>query len=69
MSIKGSIDADFDLAFNKTLSPKMAHWDGAQGQVKMFKITQKHPYLRCSPQKSSNPKQKKNFSILTTRRA
>jgi len=23
----------------------MAHWDGAQGQAKMAKITQKHPYL------------------------
>jgi len=36
----------------------MAHWDGAQGQAKMAKITQKHPYWWCSPQKSSNPKQK-----------
>jgi len=23
----------------------MAHWDGAQGQTKMAKITQKHSYL------------------------
>jgi len=23
----------------------MAHWDGAQGQAKMAKTTQKHPYL------------------------
>jgi len=36
----------------------MAHWDGAQGQAKMAKITQKHPYLWRSSQKSSNPKQK-----------
>jgi len=36
----------------------MAHWDGAQGQAKMAKITQKHPYLWRSPQKSSNPKRK-----------
>jgi len=36
----------------------MAHWDGAQGQAKMAKITQKHPYLWRSPQKISNIKQK-----------
>ena len=47
----------------------MAHWDGAQGQEKMAKITQKHPYLWRSPQKNSNPKQKFFFSILTTRLA
>jgi len=34
----------------------MANWDGAQGQAKTTKITQKHPYLWCYPQKSSNPK-------------
>ena len=39
----------------------MAHWDSAQGQAKMAKITQKHPYFRCSPQKTSNPKWKKFF--------
>jgi len=43
----------------------MAHWDGTQGQEKMAKITQKHPYLWRSPQKSSNTKQKIFFSILT----
>jgi len=36
----------------------MAHWDGAQGQANMAKITQKHPYLWRSPQKSSNAKRK-----------
>ena len=36
----------------------MAHWDSAQGQAKMAKITQKHPYLWRSPQKTSNPKWK-----------
>jgi len=60
-SIKGSLDADFDLVFNQTWVQKMAHWDGAQGQAKMAKITQKHPYLWWSPQKSSNPKQKNFF--------
>jgi len=39
----------------------MAHWDGAQGQAKMAKITQKHPYLRRSPQKISNIKRKNFF--------
>jgi len=39
----------------------MAHWDGAQGQAKMAKITPKHPYLWRSPQKSSNPKRKNFF--------
>jgi len=38
----------------------MAHWDSAQGQAKMAKIRQKHPYLWCFPQKSSNPK-RNNF--------
>jgi len=47
----------------------MAHWDGAQGQPKLAKITQKHPYLWRSPQKSSNPKRKIFFSILTIRLA
>jgi len=36
----------------------MAHWDGAQGQAKMAKKTQKHPYFWRSPQKNSNPKRK-----------
>jgi len=39
----------------------MAHCDSAQGQAKMAKITQKHPYLWRSPQKTSNPKQKTFF--------
>jgi len=39
----------------------MAHWDSAQGQAKIGKIAQKHPYLWCSPQKTSNPKQKNIF--------
>ena len=46
----------------------MAHWDGAQGQAKMAKITQKHPYLWRSPRKAQT--QNKIFvSILTTRLA
>jgi len=38
----------------------MAHWDGAQGQAKMAKITQKHPYLWRSPRKAQIQKEK-NF--------
>jgi len=41
----------------------MAHWDSAQSQAKMDKITQKHPYLWRSPQKTWNPKQKIFFSM------
>ena len=47
----------------------MAQWDAAQGQAKMAKTMQKHPYLWRSPQKSSNPKRKKFFSIFTARLA
>jgi len=47
----------------------MAHWDSAQGQAKMAKITQKHPYLWCFPQQTSNPKQKTFFSMSTRRLA
>jgi len=47
----------------------MAHWNGAQGQAKMAKITQKHPYLWRSSQKSSNQNEKIFFSILSTKLA
>jgi len=36
----------------------MARWIGAQGQVKMVKKTQKHPYLCCLTQRTPNPKRK-----------
>ena len=36
----------------------MAHWDGAQGQAKMAKITQKHPYLWRSPRKAQTQHEK-----------
>ena len=45
----------------------MTHWDSAQGQAKMAKITQKRPYLCRSPQKTSNPK-RKIFFLMSTRR-
>ena len=46
----------------------MAHWDSAQGQPKMAKIKQKHPYLWRPPQKTSNPKRKMFFFSMSTRR-
>ena len=36
----------------------MTHWDGALGQAKMAKITQKHPYLWRSPPEKLKPKTK-----------
>jgi len=47
----------------------MAHWDSAQGQAKIAKITQKHPYLWRSPQKTSNSKWKTFLSMSTRRLA
>jgi len=44
----------------------MAHLDGAQGQAKMAKITQKRPYLWRTPRKAQT-QNKIFFSILTTR--
>ena len=46
----------------------MAHWDGAQGQPKMAKITQTS-LLMTFPPENLQPKTKKIFSILTTRLA
>jgi len=37
-SIKGSKDADFSLVSKKTLSQKMAHWVGTQGQINLPKM-------------------------------
>jgi len=47
----------------------MAHFDSAQGQAKMDKITQKHPYLRRSPQETWKAKRKMLFSMSTKRLA
>ena len=47
----------------------MAHWDRAQGQAKMAKITQKHPYLWHIPQKSQTENKKCFFSMSTRRHA
>jgi len=47
----------------------MAHWIGAQGQVKLAKKTQEYPHLWRYPQRTPNPKRKTFFSISTTRLA
>jgi len=48
----------------------MAHWVGAQGQIKLAKKSQKHALIVTSPQKTPNPKRKKIFfSVLTGRLA
>jgi len=39
----------------------MAHSDGAQGQEKMAKISQKHSYLRRSPPEKIKPETKKFY--------
>jgi len=46
----------------------MGHWDGAQVQAKMTKITQKHPYLWRSPQKKLKTQNNKKFSSILTPR-
>jgi len=47
----------------------MAHWIGAQGQVKLAKKTQKHLHLWRPPQWTPNPKRKTFFSKWTRRLA
>ena len=47
----------------------MAHWDGALGQAKMAKLTQKHPACDVLPRKAQTQNEKFCFSILTTRLA
>jgi len=55
-SIKGSKDADDRLVSTKSLSHKMAHCIGAQGQSKLVKIS-KTPPLVTSPKRTLNPNQ------------
>ena len=45
----------------------MAHWVGAQGQIKLAKKSQKHALIVTSPQKTPNPK-RKNFVFSSTGR-
>jgi len=68
-SIKGSKDADFDLVSKTTLSQKMAHWIGAQGQVKLSKNVKTSPHYDITPRKPQIQNEKKLFSISTRRLA
>jgi len=54
-SIKGCKDADDHLVSKTILSPKMAHWIGAQGQVKFVKNSKTCPFV-TSPKENSKPK-------------
>ena len=41
----------------------MAHWDGAQGQAKMAKITQNTPTCDIPPRKAQTQNEKKIFYL------
>jgi len=45
----------------------MAHWDGAQGQAKMVKITQNTPTYDV-PHRKPQAKNEKLFFLMSTRR-
>jgi len=64
-SVKDSIDADFDLVFNKTLSqPKrMSQWVGAQGWPKVAKISKTCPHCDVTSRKPP-PKMKNVFFLF-----
>jgi len=65
-SIKGSIDADFDLVFNKSLSQKngLMGWDpGPAKGGQNFKNT---PTCGVPPSEPPIESEKRFFSILTT---
>jgi len=67
-SIKGSIDADFDVVFNKTLSQKNGLMGWGPGPAKGGQNFQNMPCLWRHLQKPP-PKPKNFFSISTTRLA
>jgi len=60
-SVKGSIDADFDLVFNKTLSPTNDPFGRRPGPGKDGQNNPKTPLLVTFPPESSNPKRKNFF--------
>jgi len=69
-SIKGSVDVDFDLVFNETLSPKNGPLGRRPGPGKDGQNNEKTPLLVTFPPEKLKPKTKKFFfSILTTRLA
>ena len=68
-SIQGSINADFDLVFNKTLSQKNGPMGWGPGPAKGGQNFQNMPSLWRRLQKSPHRKRITFFSILTTRLA
>jgi len=68
-SIKGSIDADFDLVFNKTLSQMNGSMGWCPGPAKSCPNFQNIPSLWRHLQKSPTENEKRLFSILSTRLA
>jgi len=60
-SVKGSIDPDFDLVFNKTLSQKNGSMGWGPGPAKGGQNFQNMPSLRRHLQKTPNPKRKLFF--------
>jgi len=68
-SIKGSVDADFDLVFNWTLSPKNGPLGRCPGPGKDGQNNPKTPLLATFPPENLKHQTKKFFSILTTRLA
>ena len=67
--MKGSIDAEFDLVFNKTLSQKNGSMGWGPGPAKGGQNFQNMPSLWRHLQKSPTENEKRFFSILTTRLA
>jgi len=68
-SLKGSIDADFDLVFNKTLSQKNGSMGWVPGPAKGGQNFQNMSSLWRHLQKSPHRKRKMFFSMSTTRLA
>ena len=60
-SVKGSIDADFDLVFNKTLSPTNGPLGRRPGPGKVGQNNAKTPLLVTFPPETLTPKTKKIF--------
>jgi len=59
--VKGSIDADFGLVFNKTLSQKMGQWLGAKDQVNSAQNAKTCPH--CDVTSRKHQIQSENFFL------
>ena len=63
-SMKGSIDADFDLVFNKTLSQKSGSMGWGPGPAKRWPKFPKHAFFVTSPPEIPPPKTKIVFFLF-----